>query len=84
MPSTSPRAIELFRALDIEQVWLVDGSDASEAIYLIRPVECDGLDREAVETELIDILEMKIYFGPLRAGVRATLVYLRDHLGDRD
>lgn len=78
MPSSRPEAVDLFRRLGIEQVWLLDASDASEAVYLIRPDDCNGLDREAVEAELIDLLAMKIYFGPLRVGVKATLVYLRE------
>lgn len=72
-----PEAIELFRSLNIEQVWLLDVSDASEAIYLTSPAECAALDRDAVEAELVRLLGMKIYFGPLRQGVRGTLVYLR-------
>lgn len=74
---SGPEAIELFRSLDLSQVWLLDVSDASEAIYLASPAECAAHDRDAVEADLMRLLGIKVYFGPLRQGVHGTLVYLR-------
>lgn len=78
MTEVPDHVLAYFRELGLEHVWLLDGSDASEHVYLARPEDCSSLDREKVERELIRRLGIKVYFGPLVEGVKARLVYQRD------